>query len=76
MGLSPQSRSLLTMLAAGRGAVSSDLLRREACDPYYAVPYTRASLRQLGAPEGIISVHRLGYRITPELRAWISGVAA
>jgi hypothetical protein len=59
------------MLAAARGAVSSGLLRREACEPYYAVPFTRAHLRRLGAPEGIISVHRLGYRITPELRAWI-----
>ena len=72
-GLSIRSRRLLSALVAARGAVSSDMLTREAGGQVSrAVSALRTFLRGAGAPEGVITERGLGYRATPELRAWAS----
>jgi DNA-binding winged helix-turn-helix (wHTH) protein len=74
MGLPDRAGRLLALLVAARGAVSSDLLVREVSAGRLTseIARARAALRRLGAPYGIETAHGLGYRITPELRAWVA----
>jgi DNA-binding winged helix-turn-helix (wHTH) protein len=74
MGLPDRAGRLLTLLVAARGSVSSDLLVREASAGRLTreIARARAALRRLGAPGSIETAHGLGYRITPELRAWVN----
>jgi len=78
VGLPRRPARMLAMLFCSPGTVASDLLLREALprradmDAVFGeVKRVRDRLRETDAPHGIISAHGLGYRITPELRAWI-----
>lgn len=72
-GASERAARLLSALLSARGAVSGDMLAREVGGQVSpAVSALRTFLRGAGAPEGVITERGLGYRVTPELRAWVS----
>jgi len=79
IGLPLRPARVLGMLYSARGMVASTLLLREAlrrrCDMesvFGEVKRIRDRLSAVNAPEGVISVHGLGYRMTPDLRDWVS----
>lgn len=84
LGVENRTARLLALLLACPGVVSSELLWSEVFSDHATgdgpeihnvkvhLSKARRRLRDLGGPESIVAVIGLGYRMMPDLRAWMN----